>query len=420
MEISPNNTQMNPEKIETLKIEQDNVKYLLLIKISGDNMELNLSETEDRISPTYSRKITLNEIKNFHNLFSYIKSCSKFFDYLKSLSEQKKLIIQKSEGKMIISFIVEYLLEKDKVEIELFPNKLNVESIVLNLSKEIKLLKEKINIFEKENQNIKNENTNTKNEIKDLKNEIHNLKNENTNTKNEIKDLKNEIQNLQKDNTTSKSEINDLKNENINLKNEIKEIKNILEPINKKYQEKIRYNKSVIMKENEFKLINDAIKSRLNKEIKELKKLYQASIDGDGAMNFHSKCDNIPNTLVVIESAGNRRFGGFTTQFWESHSLGKYKDDKNAFLFSLDKQKIYSYKNDGKAIYCSKNYGPCFGSGATMFLSNNALKGNNSYTYESYSCCSYNFNGDNNALSEDGRGSDIYAKDYEVFQVLFS
>ena len=40
-----------------------------------------------------------------------------------------------------------------------------------------------------------------------------------------------------------------------------------------------KYYKSVIMKENEINLINSAIKSRLNKEIKELKKLYQATID---------------------------------------------------------------------------------------------------------------------------------------------
>ena len=40
-----------------------------------------------------------------------------------------------------------------------------------------------------------------------------------------------------------------------------------------------------------------------NKEVKELKKLYQATIDGDGAINFYSRCDNIPNTLVVIKSA---------------------------------------------------------------------------------------------------------------------
>ena len=201
------------------------------------------------------------------------------------------------------------------------------------------------------------------------------------------------------------------------MKEEIEEIKKIIEPIN---QERIKYNKSVIMKEDEFNLIRSAIKSRMNKEIKELKKLYQATIDGDGAINFHSKCDNIPNTLVLIKSAGNRRFGGFTSQVWESNN-GEFKDDKNAFLFSLDKQKIYSYKNDGKAIYNYKNYGPTFGNLHTLWIGNNAIQPKkNSYTNESYSDCSFNFNGDNNALSEDGRASHIFIAEYEVFQVIFS
>jgi len=92
------------------------------------------------------------------------------------------------------------------------------------------------------------------------------------------------------------------------------------------------------MKENEFEFIHLAIKSRMDKEVKELKKLYQATIDGDWPLKFHLKCDNIPNTLVIIKSAGNRRFGGFTSQTWQSDSNGAFKDDKNAFLFSLDKQ----------------------------------------------------------------------------------
>ena len=107
------------------------------------------------------------------------------------------------------------------------------------------------------------------------------------------------------------------------------------------------------MKVNEINLINSAIKSRLKKEIKELKKLYQATIDGDRAIDFHPKCDNIPNTLALIKSAGNRRFGGFTIHVWES-SNGQYKDDKNTFLFSLDKQRIYPYKNNGKEFIVIK------------------------------------------------------------------
>ena len=162
-----------------------------------------------------------------------------------------------------------------------------------------------------------------------------------------------------------------------------------------------------------------AIKSRLNKEVKELKKLYQATVDGDGAINFHSRCDNIPNTLVLIKSAGNRRFGGFTSAEWKSSSNGEYKDDKNAFLFSLDKQKIYSYKNNGKAICDNKDFGPIFGSGHDIFIGKHGIQEKHLYTNESYSDCSYNYNGDKNALSEDGKAGYIYAVEYEVFQVIF-
>ena len=61
-----------------------------------------------------------------------------------------------------------------------------------------------------------------------------------------------------------------------------------------------------------------------------------------------------------------------------------------------------------------------FGYGCDISLLNNVIQEKSLYTYESNSSCSYNYNGDNNALSEDGRASRINAKDYEVFQVIFS
>ena len=236
-----------------------------------------------------------------------------------------------------------------------------------------------------------------------------------------------EIELRSKDNNIEllEKEVKDLKEENIllkkeieELKTEVKEIKKILNPDFNINKLKIG-NKSVIMKENEFDFIHLAIKSRLNKEVKELKKLYQATIDGDGAINFHSRCDNIPNTLVVIKSAGNRRFGGFTTMPWTS-TQEEWKDDPNAFLFSFDKKKIYSYKKDGKAIYTYKDSGPAFGSAHDIYIGPHCIQDKRLYTYESSSSCSYNYNGDNNALSEDGKSSCIYAAELEVFQVIFS
>ena len=370
-----------PEKTESINIENDNKKFLLIIKSSNESITFIASEPEDIGSLKYLRKMSLKEIKEkeTHNLLIGLNTCGEFSDYLKALSEMKKLLLIKKEDKINMIFTVEYLLKKHDIEIDLFPEKINIDEIIKELCKEVNGLKE------------------------------------------EVKNLKKGVNiNLEKENKELKNSIEQLKNENINLKNEIKEIKKILEPINKKFQEdKIIINsKSVIMRENEFNLINLAVKSRLNKDIKELKKLYQATIDGDGVINFHSKCDNIPNTLVLFKSAGNRRFGGFTTQTWDSS--GNYKDDKNAFLFSLDKQRIYSYKNNGYAIYCYKDYGPTFGGGHTIYLGNNPIQQKQLYTYESYSGSSYNFNGDNNALSESGNGNCIYAAEYEVFQVIFN
>ena len=230
-----------------------------------------------------------------------------------------------------------------------------------------------------------------------------------------------EIELRSKDNNLEllEKEVKELKKRIDDLETEVKEIKKMLNPNFNINRIKIG-NKSVIMKENEFDLIHLAIKSRLNKEVKELKKLYQATIDGDGAINFHSRCDNIPNTLVLIKSAGNRRFGGFTSAQWSSPSSGEYKDDPNAFLFSLDKQKIYSYKKDGYAICNYKDRGPTFGHGHEICIGQHGIQEKHLYTNESSSNCSYNYNGDNNALSEDGEASWIYAAEYEVFQVIFS
>ena len=216
-----------------------------------------------------------------------------------------------------------------------------------------------------------------------------------------------------------------LENENIQLRKEIDELKKIIEPINKKYLDSFKINKhifnnkSVIMNENEFDLIHLGIKSRLNKQVKELKKLYQATIDGDGPINFHSRCDGIPNTLILIKSAGNRRFGGFASQTWESTKDGKYKEDINAFLFSIDKQKLYPYIKDGKALMTKDDWGPTFGNSySSIYIGANPIQEKQLHTNESNSEASYNFYGDKNALSEDGKASGIYASEIEVFQVI--
>ena len=338
------------------------ISQTIIIEQNSDKYPLHLNSLGDIISfsleyytNNYVKKISLKEIKDKESIAIFVSYSSQVF-----IEFLKKL----SEMKKI-ALIKKDIIVSLKFELEVMFNKHEIEIELINKDKNLELIEKELNKLKEEN--------------KELKKRI---------------DI---------------------------LENEVKEIKKIIHPNININKLKIG-NKSVIMKENEFDLIHLAIKSRINKEVKELKKLYQATIDGDGGINFHSRCDNIPNTLVLYKSAGNRRFGGFTSAEWSSPSNSEYKDDQNAFLFSLDKQKIYPYKKDGKAIYNNKNYGPCFGySGGSLdiWINQHPIQEKHLRTCESNSDCSYNYNGDKNALSEDGKCIGINAIDYEVFQVIF-
>ena len=232
-----------PKEIsETISIEQNNTKYALHVSSIGETLTFLITISEELKNKIFMRKLALKEIKDAESHPVFIPySCKEFIEHLKTLSEMKKISLTIKQNIVFINLTVEFISKKHLIEIELFPEDKNFDSIGKELYRELSL--------------------------------------ENLELKNRMNELEKQVKELQK-----------LIEPNINI-NKLK-----------------LSNKSVIMKENEFEMINLAIKSRINKEIKELKKLYQATIDGDGTINFHSRCDNIPNTLVLIKSAGNRRF----------------------------------------------------------------------------------------------------------------
>lgn len=86
--------------------------------------------------------------------------------------------------------------------------------------------------------------------------------------------------------------------------------------------------------------------------------IYKATELDDKASTFHQKCDNVNITLVLIETIKGIRFGGFTTQNWNGNCLQKV--DKNAFVFSLDKNKTYDVVKGEPAVGCYPKFGPVF------------------------------------------------------------
>ena len=170
------------------------------------------------------------------------------------------------------------------------------------------------------------------------------------------------------------------------------------------------------MRDDEKDIIIKEIEKKTNKKIKEIKKLYQATVDGGDPINFHSKCDNIPNTLVLIKSEGNRRFGGFTPIPWKSGS-GYIKDPENkTFVFSLDNKKIYYLISSDYAVCHDKEYGPCFGEGYDIGIKGNPITENVLYTYQA----GFDYKGDEQSLSEYNNCSQLKAIDYEIFQIILA
>ena len=338
---------------EPIIIMQNNVKYNLNIESQNNKITFSIYNNEQFPCFYYTKKISLKELKDsIKGNDEFMNKNFDIYNYFKNLSNDKKLNIKKDKN-IILLIISSVDLNGHEVSgvIQLSPRKNDINMTINDIYIELKYLKEKIK------------------DIDSLKNENKILKGKIEAQDKEIKYLKNKINNIS--------------------------------------------NKSVIIKEDESEMITSEIEKKTNKKIKEIKKLYQATIDGGNSEIFHKKCDNIANTLILIKSEGKRRFGGFTPIPWKSEENYIKDPEEKTFVFSLDNKKIYYLNNSDNAVYHDINSGPCFGGGRDIALDGNPIKENKLYTLE----CSYDYQGDIHPLSE-YKDNNLKALEYEVFQII--
>ena len=148
----------------------------------------------------------------------------------------------------------------------------------------------------------------------------------------------------------------------INIENNLIEIKQVKENINKCNSIKVEI-KFFPESENNLDICNKILKfgkvacsdiefaiiimkSQMNeykeKDIK-YKLIYDANKDGQNYANCHSKCNNVSNTLSLVETNNLRKFGLFRSI--SINGQGPWRSDSKAFFISLDKEKIYRMKN---------------------------------------------------------------------------
>ena len=143
-----------------------------------------------------------------------------------------------------------------------------------------------------------------------------------------------------------------------------------------------------------------------------LKLLYKVSRDGDRISTFIQKVSGISPTLILIQSKSGFKFGGYTSVEWNMSGYYTYKDDKSAFIFSIDKRKKYKLKN-GNAICGDPNHF-AFGGGHDLTIWDKCTTNDNSKDY------SYNSSYEMPEKYElTGGNRSFYVQELEVYQVSF-
>ncbi|XP_044183737.1 hemicentin-2-like isoform X3 [Acropora millepora] len=112
---------------------------------------------------------------------------------------------------------------------------------------------------------------------------------------------------------------------------------------------------------------------------------WRAKTDGWALSTFHSNCDGKGPTVTIIQ-VGSYIFGGYTDQSWFSSSCA-WASSSKSFLYSLYNINGFSPVKlqiksqwQNRAIYRCSRYGPTFGGGYDIYISNNAASNRNSYT----------------------------------------
>ncbi|XP_068673411.1 uncharacterized protein [Montipora foliosa] len=113
---------------------------------------------------------------------------------------------------------------------------------------------------------------------------------------------------------------------------------------------------------------------------------WRAKTDGWAASTFHRNCDGKGPTVTIIK-VGSYIFGGYTDVSWSSPSSCDWASSSKSFIYSLYNINGYApvklqVKSGGQsyAIYRCSGYGPTFGGGHDIRISDNAASNRDSYT----------------------------------------
>jgi hypothetical protein len=366
-----NKCQIQKTSDTTFTLIKNSVTYLLTFKVKTQTIDINVKR--------------LLATSNFEGIFTFddLKALSKVFNFMENLEEIYQDLLQK--------------LNDENVEF-------NEDGDNFNLKFEFQFQNKKMEAVLKLNKTTEG----------DFGKVIEEMGEAILNSTDLIKELQGKIVTLQEKNAEQDEKIVTLQKKNAKQDEKIATLENNIKNLKIYSIRTLEYSK--IVKKVDIELIQKWIDEKNPTSI-QFKLLYRATQHGKETKDFHSRCDNKGSTITFIKTNKSRVFGGFTTLNWDSTTNNYKTNDPQAFIFSLDTKTKLTCHNQNYVIYCNSSYGPTFGGGHDIWISNNWDSG-------TYSNCGYSYGKNENITSPyylTGNTDNSYAftpVEVEVYQVL--
>ena len=459
LNILSKNSELTRTKIYEIKSDEQ-IPFLLNFEQVKDKIKICAIEKDSFPVNRYENFYSLEDFIKINKWFNIFYNIENLLSEFEILVKSENFVIEQKNRNVLSLFIVFPIDLLERIEIQLPINEINnldlfsqliskINEIESKENNDIAFFDEKIDNLShllqsieevnkaKEEEMIQNQNQEQNKENNEEEKENNNE--EKNNNLEEMKDAlklqiekkikndniqqddNNEINNANINNNIEKEEENEKGEENINEQNE----QNIgfISPVennNLLFAESSIISLSELEKRKELNLLQNWLDSWINKGTHDqpsipysTKLIFSSEKEDDKASSFHKNCDNIAPTLVLIETKEGFRYGGFTTQKWESPEQSIFKNDEDAFIFSIDTEKKYDVTDPKKSIQCSMFWGPYFGEGGAICVPDNFLQEKNAF-YQWPS--SYDIS-EKDELTF-GQEHKINISKYEVYQII--
>lgn len=311
--IDDNNTKYSHEYKLNLN-EEKSFKLFLLLNEEKKYIIIKAIPNEEFSQKEYEVFLSLDEliIKNKQfKMFDYINEA---FSLIIKIFDKDRVIIKEFKKDELIKLEIKLLSltgEEQIFDINLYQKDLNKDQIINQLISRVISL-------EKEIKEIKKENYKRDKEIQSLKNII------------------NDFINKKKVNNNNKSNI--ISNDKIIIS--LSQIRNCPTPVIEENNNNID---SKIVNDNSLNFVIDELKKIYkisnNNKVFNSKLLYRGTRDGFSSKSFHTNCDNIKGTLILVKNDKKIKFGGFTKETWNGDYIAK-KDEDDFLFFNFFKKNI--------------------------------------------------------------------------------